>query len=72
LEGRRLAVDARCDPATNKVESELACFCPLIWSVSDVAIDPTAAQRNQSDGILAVCCSMDLATVPSVCCGSAD
>jgi len=46
------------------------CRLPLIWSVKDVAIDPTAAQRNQSEGTLAVCCSIIFATGPSVCVGS--
>ena len=44
----------------------LACRLPLIWSFKDVAIDPTAAQRNQSEGTLAVCCSIILKMQPAI------
>ena len=56
------SVGAHCP--TNK----LACFCPMAPSVSDVAIEPTAAHRKVSEGSLAVCVSMAFATRPSVCC----
>jgi hypothetical protein len=42
------------------------CF-PIIWSVADTPMAVTAAQRNVSDGHLAVCDSMDFAICPSVC-----
>src|SRR4029450_2867048 len=42
------------------------CF-PIIWSVAEAPMAVIAAQRNVSDGNLAVCDSMDFAICPSVC-----
>src|SRR5688572_29930604 len=42
---------------------------PMIFSVSDVAIDAPASHRKVSDGSLAVCCSIVRATTPSECSG---
>src|SRR5688572_9189041 len=42
------------------------CF-PLIWSVAEAPMAVIAAQRNVSDGNLAVCDSVDFAICPSVC-----
>ena len=43
------------------------CF-PIIWSVAEAPMAVMAAQRNVSDGNLAVCDSMDFAICPSVWC----
>src|SRR6185436_1404783 len=42
------------------------CF-PIIWSVVEAPMAVIAAQRNVSDGNLAVCDSMAFAICPSVC-----
>ena len=40
----------------------LALRFPIIWNVAEAPMAATAAQRNVSDGSLAVCASMDFAT----------
>src|SRR5947209_5034616 len=47
----------------------LSCCLPEICNSREPAIEAPAAHRNQSDGILAVCCSIGRATKPSACCG---
>src|SRR3954463_8936090 len=45
--------------------NRLACLLPMSCSVAEVAMQPTAAHRNVSDGSFAVCVSIALATLPS-------
>ena len=52
----------RWRPLSNKI----GCLrIPAIFNTRDPVIEPRAAHRNTSDGNLAVCCSMVLASLPS-------
>lgn len=49
--------------------NKLSFFLPISCKVSETAMQPSAAHRKTSEGILAVCSSIADATFPSLCSG---
>ena len=64
-----LVIQAQEEEGRRRLADEQALvLLPENWKSSEPTIEAPAAHKNRSEGSLAVCCSMVLATAPSECC----